>query len=266
MRFCRTVLSALLVCAGAFAQAPQKGVEAADIDRKADPCNDFFQYANGAWRAANPIPASMQRWSRRWASGELAKDQLKEILDDVSKKTDWPKGSIEQQIGDYYGACMNEKRLNEMGMKPIQPMLAEIDAIQTQADLQKLIGKLHDVEVQAPFFLFASSDNHNPTQVIADISAAGLDMPDREYYLKPDERFKDAREKYRVHVANLFKLAGYSETDAKSAADTVFQFETKLAENSLDNVAFAEPGSDRSQNDVCRSAEDDAAFRLERVL
>ena len=240
MRIARVML-VLFFAVSLFGQTAQKGIESGDIDRKADPCNDFFQYANGAWRAANPIPASMQRWSRRWASGELAKDQLKEILDDVSKKQDWPKGSIEQQIGDYYGACMDEKRLNELGMKPIQPMLAEIDAIKTQADVQKMIGKLHELEVQAPFFLFASSDNHNPSQVIADISAAGLDMPDRDYYLKADDRFKEAREKYRVHVANIFKLAGSSEADAKSAADTVFQFETKLAENSLDNVALRSP-------------------------
>jgi len=237
----RVILCVFLACIAALGQTAQKGVEAADIDRKADPCNDFFQYANGAWRAANPIPASMQRWSRRWASGELAKDQLKEILDDASKKTDWPKGSIEQQIGDYYGACMNEKRLNELGIKPIQPMLAEIDAIKTSADVQKMIGKMHDLEIQAPFFLYASSDNHNPTEVVADILAAGLDMPDRDYYLKSDDRFKDARDKYRVHVANIFKLAGYSDADAKTASDTVLQFESKLAENSLDNVALRDP-------------------------
>ena len=69
------------------------------------------------------------------------------------EEDDWPKGSIEQQIGDYYGACMDEKRLNELGMKPIQPMLAEIDAIKTQAIVQKMIGKMHDLEMQAPFFL-----------------------------------------------------------------------------------------------------------------
>ena len=237
----RVILCVFLACIAALGQTAQKGVEAADIDRKADPCNDFFQYANGAWRASNPIPASMQRWSRRWASGELAKDQLKEILDDASKKTDWPKGSIEQQIGDYYGACMNEKRLNELGIKPIQPMLAEIDAIKTSADVQKMIGKMHDLEIQAPFFLYASSDNHNPTEVVADILAAGLDMPDRDYYLKSDDRFKDARDKYRVHVANIFKLAGYSDADAKTASETVLQFESKLAENSLDNVALRDP-------------------------
>ncbi|HKE30910.1 MAG TPA: hypothetical protein VKD65_04235, partial [Candidatus Angelobacter sp.] len=95
------MLSAVAVFAQ---QTAQHGVQVSDIDRTADPCADFYQYANGAWRAANPIPASMSRWSRRWAAGELSKDQLKTILDDVSSKRDWPRSSVEQLIGDFYGS------------------------------------------------------------------------------------------------------------------------------------------------------------------
>src|SRR3954454_6705872 len=73
----------------------QKSVQPGDIDHSADPCTDFFQFANGKWRADNPIPPSMVRWSRRWQAGEAAKEQLKGILDDVSKRTDWTRGSVE---------------------------------------------------------------------------------------------------------------------------------------------------------------------------
>ena len=93
-----TVLLALAACAtapqapktaasaasAASAAAPQRGVEAGDLDRSADPCGDFFQFANGSWRAANPIPQSMQRWSRRWQAGEANKDQLRSILEELS--------------------------------------------------------------------------------------------------------------------------------------------------------------------------------------
>src|SRR6478672_13180530 len=132
MRFLKPSLLLLATCAfmfgaTAFAQGtPQKGVQTGDIDTKADPCTDFFQYANGKWRAENPIPPSMVRWSRRWKAGEDAKEQLKVILDDVSGKTNWPRGSTEQLIGDYYGSCMNEARINKLGLAPAQPMLAEI--------------------------------------------------------------------------------------------------------------------------------------------
>src|ERR1700691_2307478 len=72
---------------------PEHGVFVGDIDRKVDACTNFYDYANGAWRTANPIPASMQRWSRRWAAGEQSKEQLRTLLDDESKRKDWPKGT-----------------------------------------------------------------------------------------------------------------------------------------------------------------------------
>jgi endothelin-converting enzyme/putative endopeptidase len=113
-----TVLLALAACAtapqvqktaasAASAAAPQRGVEAGDLDRSADPCGDFFQFANGNWRAANPIPQSMQRWSRRWQAGEANKDQLRSILEELSRR-EWPVGSVEQLVSDHYASCMDE--------------------------------------------------------------------------------------------------------------------------------------------------------------
>src|SRR6478609_10748715 len=184
MRFLKPSLLFLAICAigtQAFAQgAPQKGVQVGDIDTKADPCNDFFQFANGKWRAENPIPASMVRWSRRWKAGEDAKEQLKGILDDVSRKTDWPRGSVEELISDYYGSCMNEAAVNKLGITPANPTLAKIDAMKTPADLQSMIRQLNDIFVFVPFGLTSSPDNHNPTQMIANIFASGLGLPDRD--------------------------------------------------------------------------------------
>jgi len=221
--------------------APLHGVYTEDIDRKADACTNFFDFANGAWRAKNPIPSSMSRWSRRWASGELAKDQLKVILEEVSAKTAWRAGSVEQLIGDHYAACMDQPKVDSLGVKPIAPLLAEIDAIRDTAGVQRMVGRFHDIGIGVPFALFSGSDNHEPTQVIAHVYASGLGMPDRDYYVKTEPRFQEAREKYREHVANMFKLAGSNEADAKAAAGVVFEQEKKLAEASLDNVALRDP-------------------------
>ncbi|MGH9567510.1 MAG: M13 family peptidase, partial [Candidatus Angelobacter sp.] len=246
MRCFKFLLFVLPVCfLTVFAQQPQQsaqhGIEVSDLDRKADPCNDFAQFANGTWHEHNPIPAYMDRWSRRWQAGEDAKEQLKDILDDVSKKTDWPRGSVEQLIGDYYGSCMDEPRINKLGIAPAEPMLKEIDAMKTAADLQHMIFRMQEVEIFVPFGLISQPDNHNPSQTIADVFASGLGLPDRDYYLKPEQRFQEARAKYLIHVANMFRLAGYSEAKAKAAASTVFDLEKKLAENSLDNVALRDP-------------------------
>ncbi len=227
MRLLKPSLLLLTVCAifggSVLAQStPQKGVQVGDIDTKADPCTDFFQFANGKWRADNPIPPSMVRWSRRWKAGEDAKEQLKGILDDVSRKTDWPRGSVEELISDYYGSCMNEAAVNKLGIDAAKPMLAKIDGMKSPADLQSMIRQLNDIYILVPFVLTSSPDNHNPTQTIANISAGGLGLPDRDYYLKTEPRFQDAREKYLVHVAAMFKLAGYDDAKAKAAAQTVF--------------------------------------------
>jgi putative endopeptidase len=239
----RALLLAVSLCSlSLFAQTgPQHGIQVGDLDRKADPCTDFAQYANGTWHAQNPIPSYMDRWSRRWQAGEQAKEQLKDILDDVSRKTDWPKGSVEQLIGDYYGSCMDQTRINKAGLIPAEPLLKQIDAMKNQADLQRMIRQLNEVGAFVPFALFAQPDNHDPGQTIANIFASGLGLPDRDYYLKTEPRFQDARAKYLVHVANMLKLAGYDEVKAKAAASTVFEFEKKLAENSLDNVALRDP-------------------------
>lgn len=246
MRYC-CLLLITAICIPSIAQstpaASQHGVYISDLDRAADPCNDYFNYANGTWRKENPIPGYMDRWSRRWKAGEDAKDQLKVILEDVSSRTDWRKGSVEQLVGDYYGACMNEKKVDQLGFTPAMPLLKEIDAIGSHADLQAVILKLNEIGVFAPFGTSSEPDYHNPTDTIAQLSASGLGLPDRDYYLKPEQRFVDARAKYLVHVANMFKLIGYDEATAKAAAQTVFAFEKSLAENSLDNVALRDPAN-----------------------
>jgi putative endopeptidase len=257
-----TIVLLLSISLSLSAQSEQHGIQVGDLDRSADPCTDFFQYANGTWRAQNPIPDYMDRWSRRWEAGEKAKDQLKVILDDVSARTDWPRGSVEQLVGDYYGSCMNEGKINQAGVTPAQPMLRDIDAMKNSKDLQRMIYRLHELGIFVPFGVVSQPDNHNPSQTIANIFAGGLGLPDRDYYFKTEPRFQEARDKYLVHAENMFKLAGYDESNAKAAAKTVFELEKKLAENSLDNVALRDP----QQTDHKTSIADGSLVRLGNIF
>ncbi len=238
------VCLAVVACAGSKGPsappvAQQHGVEIADIDRSAAPCGDFYEFANGAWRKANPIPSSMPRWSRRWESGEVNKERLKDILEEVSKRTDRPKGSVEQIVGDDYASCMDEARADAAGISPLAKLLAQLDAMQSPADVQRAIRRLEDLSINAPFVFGGLPDLHDPPRTIAAVAAGGLGLPDRDWYLKPEARFVEAREKYRAHVERIFQLAGVP--DAKQKAETVFAFEKRLAEASLDNVALRDP-------------------------
>src|SRR6204780_1380547 len=100
----------LLLCSlvFSFSQDSLHGIDLTDLDRKVEPCNDFYEFANGTWRANNPIPASMTRWSRRWQAGETSKDKLRDILESTAADKTAPAGSSTRLIGDYYGACMDK--------------------------------------------------------------------------------------------------------------------------------------------------------------
>jgi endothelin-converting enzyme/putative endopeptidase len=221
------------------APAARPSVVLDDLDRTADPCTDFYQYANGGWRAKHPIPASMDRWSRRWEAGETNKHRVTDILEEVSKKTDWPSHSIEQQVGDFYAACMDEPAIDAAGATPLAPTFDEIAAIKTPADVQRVIRDLQAQGLSVPFAFSSTPDVHDPRNTIADIGAGGLGLPDRDYYSKPEQRFADARVEYKAHVARVFALLGRKDADAAAAA--VFDLETRLAAASLDNVSKRDP-------------------------
>jgi putative endopeptidase len=227
-----------------FSQASTlHGIDVTDLNRKIDPCNDFYEFSNGTWRANNPIPASMTHWSKRWAAGESNKDALKLIADEAAQEKNSTHGSTGQIVGDYYGACMDEARVNARGIEPLKPWLNEIDSARDMAALQHAMADLHDIGVTVPFFLGGAQDPHRPTLVLADIVASGYALPDRDYYLKPDARFKEAREKYVQHMINMFKLTGSNAKQASEAAATVMTMETKFAEAALDNVTLRDPSA-----------------------
>src|ERR1700732_2275034 len=118
--------------------AELKGIETSDLDRKSQPCDNFYEFSNGTWRAQNAIPASMDRWSRRWQAGETNKDQLRGILDEVSVQVsgepNHSQGSPAQLTGDFYAACTNVKAIDAAGYAPLKPYMAKIDAIRDRND------------------------------------------------------------------------------------------------------------------------------------
>ena len=231
-------LSAALLSAQ---DAAPKGVELGDMNRSIDPCTDFFEYANGTFRAQNPIPASMTRWSRRWRSGETIKDDIKLILDEAAQNKSVTPGSTERLIGDFYGSCTDEAKVNALGLKPLESWLAEIDAAKNTGELEKAMVRLHDIGVTVPFALGGVQNPHEPTMVMADISANGLTLPERGYYVGSEVRFREARAKLVEHVTKMFRLLGADDAAAGAAAKTILDMETHLAEASQDPASLRDP-------------------------
>jgi len=136
---------------------------------------------------------------------------------------------------------MDESAVDAAGIKPVQAEIARVRAIKDRAGIASEIVALSALGLSAPVPVYGQQDLHDPTMVVANIDAGGLGLPDRDYYLKTEDRFVDARAKYLEHMQKMFELAGDAPAAAKAKATSIFAFEKRLAEASLDNVALRDP-------------------------
>ena len=228
------------LAASASTSLVPQGVHTEDLDRHAEACADFYEYANGAWRSQNPIPQGLPRWSRRIAAHDGNWLRLQHVIEEVSRKTDWPKGSIEQQVGDHYAACMNETAVDAAALKPLEASLANIDAARTAADVQRLVRRLHELGIFAGFTTNGEADYRDGNRFIENIAAGGLGLPDRSYYLNDEPRFAEARSKFEAHVTKTLMLGGVPQAQATVAAGEILALEKRLAASALDSATAAD--------------------------
>ncbi|TAL57553.1 MAG: M13 family peptidase, partial [Legionella sp.] len=166
---------------------------------------------------------------------------IHQMLIKAAENTKAKPGSIEQKVGDFYYSGMDEKAINDLGIDPLKPEFARIDAIQSLEDLQKEIAHLHEIGVDAFFGFGSMQDFKNSEEMIAAAMQGGLGLPDRDYYLKDDPKFKLIRDAYVKHIAAMFVLLGDKPTEANKAAQVVMSIETRLAKASMSQVAQRDP-------------------------
>lgn len=219
------------------------GYDRASLDPNTAACTDFFQYANGGWMAANPIPGAYPSWGVANVLDEKNRTLLREILDAAAKNTSAAKGSSEQKVGDYYATCMDEAKIEAAGLKPLAPEFDRIAKIKNVKTLQKEIEHLHSLGINALFVSASTQDFKNSAEVTADVDQGGLGLPDRDYYTKTDEKSKKLKDAYVTHVAKMFELMGDDAAKAASESQTVLALETKLAEASMTRVERREPAN-----------------------
>jgi putative endopeptidase len=239
------ILTAALaaLAAAADAHAPLEGIQTRDLNRHVEACTDFYEFANGTWRADNPIPAPSPKWSRRIAAHDENWHRQQSVLEATAGKKDWRQGSAEQVAGDYYASCMDESAIEAAGVAPLAPLITQIDQAVTLADVERNIRRLQDLAIPVAFGANAAPGYRDPLHIVEVIVAGGLGLPDRGYYLSDEPRFVEAREKYQAHVAAVLTLGGMSDAQARAAAPAIVLLEKRLAEASLDSATAADPAA-----------------------
>lgn len=217
------------------------GFDLAQLDTTVSPTDNFFQFATGGWKKLNPIPETESRWGSFNILYEDGQTKLKEIILNAQKKSS-PKGSDAQLIGDFYASAMDSLQVEKLGLKPLQPILNSIKNLKSYTDFPEFFAK-NDLEgvgySPIPFYIYIDKKSSNEN--IAYTSQGGLTLPDRDYYIKNDERFKKIRAEYKKHLQKMFVLVGYNEKEAKEKANTVFSIEKEIAVNSMSRIERRNP-------------------------
>jgi len=221
------------------------------VDRSLDPCDDFYKYACNKWIAANPIPADQVYWSTGGGLEMWNDNVLRETLEAASKN-DPKRSAVQQKIGDYLAACMDEAGIDAAGIKPLQPELDRIGAIKSKQEITLEIARLHrlfpgawdqgDNQTNAPFFGFTGQQDYDDaSKVVAQVDQGGLSLPNRDYYINTDQKSVETLKKYRAHIQKMLVLAGEPEAQAGEDAATVVDLETAMAKAQMDNIKRRDP-------------------------
>lgn len=222
-----------------------KSFDLSAMDKTANPCEDFYQYACGTWRKNNPIPSDQARWGRFNELAEYNRQVLHEILEKAAVASS-KRDANTQKIGDFYSACMNEPAVNSKGSAPLKPLLDRIAAISSKDQLIDTVAYLN-LQGGGPggggalFGFGAQPDLHDASVEVAQVVQGGLGLPDRDYYIKDDAKSQETRTKYQEHLARMFKLLGDDDATAQKEAQAVVKIETQLADAAFERVKMRDP-------------------------
>jgi putative endopeptidase len=233
-----------IVAAGfsANAQAPKKFIDPSNMDLSVKPGDDFYQYASGNWIKNNPVPAKETRWGSFNELRDFNINAVKTLVEDAAADKSAPAGSVKRRVGDFYTAAMDSATIEKLGYTPIK---ADLEKIKQIKDLQGILDQVAYMRTNgiagAMFGISVGQDRKNVTKYMVNLSQGGTTLPDRDYYLKDDDRSKKIKEAYNTYITTLFTLTGSTAEAAQQKAAAILKIETALAEAQMSRVEMRNP-------------------------
>jgi len=219
-------------------KTPLISLNSADLDPAIAACTDLNGFVNSSWLKANPVPNDQTTWG----SFEILRERSLEVqhaLVQQAAASQAKAGSVEAKIGDIWKTGSDEAKIEAAGIAPLQPQLDKIAALNDTAAITQY---LRDSQAQGQGVLFslsANADYKDSANVIAYVGQGGLGLPEKGYYF--DESQAKIREAYVAYIAQALTLSGVDAAQARTQAQAVMEFETRLAKASLSRIELRDP-------------------------
>jgi putative endopeptidase len=204
---------------------PPAGIDMSATDPAVRPGDSFFDYCNGAWLAHTEIPADLPSMTAGQMMRDLTEAQVRSLLETAARQPGLGPDSLEGKVGAFYRAFMDESRIEALGARPLAPELAAIRASRSRAAIATLMGHSAFGLEGGLFHAGIDVDLKDTDHYAVYLDHAGLSLPDRDYYLKPE--FAAAKQALRTYAARLLTLSGWP--DASRRAAEIVALETRIA-------------------------------------
>lgn len=235
------------------------GINLGHMDTATSPRQDFFVFANGKYLETTEIPSDQSRWGVFSELGESTDKNVRALIEEVAEKGG-EQGSIDQKIADYYRAAMDTVAIEAAGIKPIQPLLDEIEGLKSTADMAPMLAGFHRKGVGSAFAVWIDVDEKNSKAYIPSFYQGGMGLPERDYYFKKDSSAQKIRDAYVVYLEKLLTISGQDQATAQKNAKMVLAFETEMATASMPMVEMRNPDNTYHKMAVTDFAKQNAGF------
>ena len=264
------LLSSLcLACQDDFEEIEKKvlssGIQMEDLDTSVRPGDDFYQYANGGWLKNHPIPDHANQYNKLSQLSEQVNMNIYELLDELAK-SNYPDGSTEKKICDFYNLAMDTVRRNKDGVEPLMAYIRQMEKAGS-------MDELFDIEMQiiskaSPFFMYVNynTDIKDATKNILYLEQANMNLPNKDYYIGQDNENTRIREEYKVHIIKVMQSLGFSEQKATEKMNNIMHIKTELAYFSRSNTDTYNPADNYNRVTLSAFEADHPHINIERRI